>query len=156
MTNIRFSRGDVVRFEKFYSKTDGCWEWTGGTACGYGNFSIKSKSIRAHRFSYAAYKGKLKDGMVVMHECDNCVCVNPAHLRQATQSENILDCSSKGRHDDRRGSKNTNSKLTEADVVEIRILNAEGKSQKEIAGLFNVCKGSISCILLSKTWNHVQ
>ena len=38
------------------------------------------------------------EGMVVMHTCDNPGCFNPNHLRIGTQSENIRDSVTKGRH----------------------------------------------------------
>jgi hypothetical protein len=38
---------------------------------------------------------------VVMHLCDNPPCVNPHHLRVASQSENMIDHHQKGRHNRR-------------------------------------------------------
>lgn len=35
--------------------------------------------------------------MVIMHSCDNPKCVNPAHLSQATNSDNIKDMHRKDR-----------------------------------------------------------
>jgi len=40
----------------------------------------------------------LTEGPVVMHHCDNPSCVNPAHLKITTQSENMQDCADKGRN----------------------------------------------------------
>lgn len=38
-----------------------------------------------------------KGGQVVMHSCDNPACCNPRHLSVGSQSENMQDCSYKGR-----------------------------------------------------------
>lgn len=78
----------------------GCWIWTGGMKDDrYGSFYIAGQCVRAHRFSVEYFHGiKIPDGHVIIHECDNTLCVNPNHLRSGTQSENILDCVSKGRH----------------------------------------------------------
>jgi hypothetical protein len=35
---------------------------------------------------------------VICHRCDNPVCVNPDHLFDGSQLENLLDCVRKGRH----------------------------------------------------------
>lgn len=81
---------------------DECWPWT-GTVMGRGYGSLRPKKgencIGAHRFSWALHNGRWqKKGLVIMHSCDNPLCVNPSHLSEATQSENIQDCVQKGRH----------------------------------------------------------
>lgn len=42
--------------------------------------------------------GEIGSGSVVMHLCDNTECVNPSHLRLATQIENIADRDAKKRN----------------------------------------------------------
>ncbi len=75
-----------------------CWEWQGGiNGDGYGN-SYNGEGVEAaHRISYRIHNGKIPYGMVIMHKCDNPSCVNPNHLKLGTQSENMQDCSIKGR-----------------------------------------------------------
>jgi len=52
-----------------------------------------------HRMAYEAhYAEPIPEGMVVMHTCDNPGCFNPNHLVIGTQSDNVQDCMSKGRH----------------------------------------------------------
>lgn len=71
-------------------QTDGCWLWTGargGTqAYPYGVYLRTT----AHRVAYEHFVGPLEDGKIVHHECFTTLCVNPAHLRQITQRENLL------------------------------------------------------------------
>ena len=76
-----------------------CWTWTAGRfKRGYGAFAYDGKQPGyAHRFSYELHYGPIPDGMVVMHTCDNRQCVNPRHLRLASQGDNIRDSVAKDR-----------------------------------------------------------
>lgn len=68
-------------------KTDHCWIWTGRLAA-RGGYGVFLKATRAHRFSYEIHHGPIPPGMLVDHTCHNHACVNPAHLRIATQKQN--------------------------------------------------------------------
>ena len=50
-----------------------------------------------HRVAYEIYKGSIPEGKNVCHSCDNPSCCNPKHLFIATQKENLLDMTIKGR-----------------------------------------------------------
>lgn len=80
-----------------------CWEWSGARSRGYGQIgvprSIPTKMLLAHRVSYELHHGiSVPSNMVVMHTCDNPPCVNPAHLKIGTRSDNQIDSSNKKRH----------------------------------------------------------
>jgi HNH endonuclease len=90
--------------ERFWGKVekhreDECWNWLG--ACfksGYGAFGVRaSVTPRAHKMAYELTVGKVPDGMVLLHTCDNTKCCNPKHLVCGTQKDNIHDCIAKGR-----------------------------------------------------------
>jgi len=68
-----------------------CWIWQGATTeKGYGRFCVgHGKTMLAHRASYAHYIGKLVYGYIVDHECSNKGCVNPDHLTQVGNVENL-------------------------------------------------------------------
>lgn len=95
-TNIfeRLSRYQVVK--------DGCWAWMGAKdSHGYGvlssRFGAGHSPEKAHRVSYEKVNGKIKEGLVIRHKCDNPECTNPDHLEVGTQKDNMVDCSRRGR-----------------------------------------------------------
>lgn len=154
-----------------------CWEWSGTrNNSGYGMFFfaptnvIRSRSFipcGAHRLSWILANGRsIDDGLFVCHRCDNRPCINPAHLFLGTALDNVRDAISKGRMPtagvDRnysymaRGEASGKSKLTEAQVREIRRLRAEeGLTRVELAARFGVSRTPIADILAGRTWRHV-
>ncbi len=51
----------------------------------------------AHRCSFIEFKGKIPEGLLVCHSCDNRACINPDHLWVGSQKENAIDSVKKGR-----------------------------------------------------------
>ena len=150
------------RFFRFIDKTDNCWIWTGKSINqkGYGQIQIGGKGSRhklAHRLSYEIHFGDIAPGLVVMHKCDNPSCVNPEHLETGTQSKNIKDAIDRGRKiskpPHRFGESHGASKLTELNVMEIRVSLAE---TKELAIKFGISKSSIERVRNRKTWSHIK
>lgn len=67
-----------------------CWVWTGAKSNrGYGAIQYQGADVPAHRVSMILH-GHDADWtrFVVDHRCKNIACVNPAHLRICTQTEN--------------------------------------------------------------------
>jgi len=86
------------RFWNKVDKTDSCWLWTGAkSSSGYGHLNINKKTIKAHRFSYEMHFGKFDLNKIILHSCDNPLCVNPAHLSLGTKKDNGADMASKNR-----------------------------------------------------------
>jgi len=81
----------LLRFNsKIQLKENGCHEWIAGKdRDGYGQFFLNKKTVKAHRFSYELYKGKIKNGLQIDHLCRNRGCVNPKHLEEVTCKENV-------------------------------------------------------------------
>lgn len=80
--------------ERFLSKvkrTEGCWLWIGSTNFGgYGTYYVSGRAVRAHRFSYELFVGKIPDGLELDHLCRYKSCVNPKHLEPVTHQENVI------------------------------------------------------------------
>lgn len=148
------------KIEKNIVKSEtGCWEWVGtkrGESAGvyYGGTSIGGKSILAHRASYELYVGKIPDGMLVCHKCDNPKCVNPEHLFLGTHFDNARDMSIKNRGTN--GEKSNNSKLTNTKAVEIVFAaSMKNMKQKDIASVFGISEKTVNKIFNRKSWKHI-
>lgn len=76
----------------------GCWLWDGSTNnIGYGQARLLGKNMLVHRLAYMEKVGYMPWGKVVCHKCDVPLCINPSHLFEATQKENLKDMIKKGR-----------------------------------------------------------
>lgn len=133
----------------------GCWEWTGASiGKGYGQFQVRPhKCKNAHRWAWRLYKGDLPDAENVLHKCDNPKCVNHEHLFLGSKRVNALDMKSKGRH--LFGERNSQSKLTEEQVLEIHELRRKGMSTRALAERFKISTATIPKILRGDKWEHV-
>ena len=148
------------RRNEFYTKIKidekGCHNWIGQLdASGYGEIRIKSKGVRAHRFSWEMHRGEIPNGLWVLHHCDNRRCVNCDHLYLGTPKDNVRDMVERRRMNHssvKKGSKSNLSKLTEEKVTEIRKMRSEGHKYQTIADKFNVGIGCISHIITGRNW----
>ena len=77
----------------------GCREWQGTVtkSTGYGEIKVNGRKITAHRATWIAHHGEIPTGLVVMHSCDNRLCVNLKHLSVGTRRDNMIDMGRKGR-----------------------------------------------------------
>ena len=148
-----------VRFHSKYSPepNTGCWIWTGSDNYRYGLIASNGRQMKAHRVSYELHHGSIPAGMVVMHQCDNPLCVNPAHLKLGTQLDNIKDRDRKGRQVPSRptGQLNGMSKLSVSAVQSIKSLAEAGSLHSDLAVLFGVSRTCVSFISSGKRWAHV-
>lgn len=88
-----------INFWSSVTITRKCWLWNDSldNKNGYGVMynPILRKTELAHRSSYRLFKGHISPGLVIHHTCYERRCVNPAHLAQITNKENVLDVGSK-------------------------------------------------------------
>jgi HNH endonuclease len=87
----RFGVAEASMEQRLAALTDksagpnGCWIWLGGCGVpGYGRFNNRSP----HRLAYEYEYGKIPAGLVIDHICHTGLCINPKHLRAATQKQN--------------------------------------------------------------------
>ena len=144
-----------VRFAAHVLKREGCWGWKGYREGRRPRmWTSPTTYIAAARYSYEAHKGPVPEGLWVLHTCDNGECTNPEHLYAGTQRDNEDDKVRRGRAC--RGAKNTNTKLTEQQVREIRGMCAAGRAHKAVATEFGVSQGAIYAIATRANWKWLQ
>lgn len=138
----------IDRFNSKVKPKGSCLEWQASRfSSGYGQFFANGKNHRAHRWLYEHVNGKLSDGLVVRHTCDNPACVNIENLEVGTQQDNINDKVRRGRQ--LRGENHGRALLTREDVERIRESN---ETHRELAKRFSVSEGCINNIKLRRTW----
>lgn len=152
----RKSRPNEKKIEFLITEKD-CWVCT--SHCknkeGYPYYKFNGKVGRMHRYMYEKYKGKIPEGYIVRHACDNPSCINPDHLLLGTHKDNKQDSINRKRH--AKGTSVHSAKLTEKDVKEIRKLlkNKYYGYMQNICKKFNVSSDCIYNIKNNKSWKHI-
>lgn len=168
-----FTANDMARFWIKVDRRgpDECWPWIAGFYKeGYGKFGSGGRTLASNRVAYFLAKRIDPSPLFVCHSCDNRYCCNPDHLFVGSTTDNMRDCKAKGRNatGDRHGSKTMPenrprgvlsglSKLTDAQVIEIRELYASGRgfTQDDLAMWFDIGQSHISLIVLRRIWTHL-
>jgi len=114
---------------------------------------VYHKHLLVHRVSYEWARGAIPEGVLVLHSCDNRLCVNPQHLRLGTHQDNMDDMVRAGRQRSERGAAHAQAKLTPEAVSEIRDRYAEGGvTQKVLAEEYGISSTHIGRILRLERW----
>lgn len=150
-----------------------CWVWTGKTnQFGYGIAWRDKREVRAHRLAYEIQVGKFDLTLCVLHKCDNPACVRATHLFIGTKLDNAQDALKKGRltaqtetlrrlwrerwRKTHCGENHPLSKLTEADVLEMRRLYRPGVfGTTRLARKFGICQQTAHEIVTYQIWKHL-
>jgi hypothetical protein len=126
-----------------------CWQWTAAKITGYGVIKVGGKNKAAHRLMYEMKVGRIPDGKLVLHKCDNHSCVRPSHLFVGTHLDNMTDMEIKGRSVRLQGEQSGSAKLTLAQAR--KIYHAHG-TQESIGIKFGVSQSAVSLIKSKKRW----
>lgn len=145
-----------IRMEKYLQWNNNCLEWIGPkSSCGYGLINYKRNRYLAHRAIWIMKNGEIPYKFEICHKCDNPSCCNLDHLFLGTHDDNMKDMVSKKRLKGKKGEANTQSKLTEDEVKEIRKMKLEGWYGTTLAKKFNVTHALIYSICNKKSWKHI-
>lgn len=133
-----------------------CVPFDGAISHGYGVLRHEGRIVRAHRLSFCQANGmRLADiaGLQVRHRCDNPECINPAHLELGTHTDNMRDMAERGRNRQPKGEGNGRSKLTTAQVAEIRAMQSAGGSARGIALRMGLNPSTVWRACKGRTWS---
>ena len=129
-----------------------CWNWNNPNhAAGYGAFHIGGE-VSSHRASFVIHFGGITEGLLICHSCDNPRCVNPLHLFQGSQLENMRDMIRKGRKIYVVGEANPVAKLTNEQAREIFLATGP---QWTIAEKYGISRRGVGKIKQGLIWKHV-
>lgn len=144
---------------EFYSakpNAKGCRFWTGSlTDSGYAQLHWKGRPRKVHRLVLEQILGRpIKESMAALHTCDQPACVEPSHLWEGTQFENVKDMIVKGRNSLERpkGTDHGMARLTEKQVYAIR---ASKKTLVTIANKYGISHQHAQAIRSRKIWKHL-
>lgn len=139
---------------------DECHLFTGAkNRFGYGQVKDKGKGFMVHRWVWEQTNGPIPAGLCILHSCDTPACANIKHLRLGSHDDNMQDKKDRGRGKGiNKGflHPRPNAKVTEQDVIAIKVGLASGKKQIDMAKRFGVSRNLISEIYLEKTWQHLN
>lgn len=110
--------------EAIRNPRDECMLWPLAVdALGYGVVhDPETRAQRAHRaVCIRAHGPPLAPGMHARHRCDNPRCYNPRHLEWGSAGDNIADSLKRGRR--KTGENHPNAKLSNQDIIDIRLSN---------------------------------
>lgn len=152
--------------DRFWNKVEksspnGCWEWRANkNNKGYGLFRPGGTAPKrlAHRLAFEDASGRpIPDGLHILHSCDNPACVNPAHLRAGTRSENMQDMDKRGRRvpNGLRGETVATSKLKNEQVIALRRDYVAGVALDVIADRYGISEFSIADFINGRSWKHL-
>lgn len=100
-----------------------------------------------HRYVYEKLNGKIANGNVIMHICDNPRCIRPDHLKEGSQLENMRDAANKNRI--ARGVRCGNVKIDEGIAAKIR---EEGGSTRKVGEKYGISGTVVSKIRRGILW----
>lgn len=114
----------------------------------------KHHDKRIHRIVAESFIPNVENKKQVNHIDTNKANNRVDNLEWNTDQENKNHCR-KTILKDYKGSKHVLSKITEQDVIEIRMLYSMGVPQVKIAPVYGITQSQVSYIVLRKQWTHI-
>ena len=165
-------RVSMTPVDRFWSKvnkdgptqphmTTPCWVWTGAVLqqSGYGEVKWTGRIQRVHRVSWCLTGKILPVGALVLHHCDNRVCVRPEHLYIGTHKDNYSDMVTRGRWHALVGTAAPHAKLDETAVREIRrkyTKHSRTAGSGALAQEYGVERSTVLLLIKGCTWRSVK
>jgi hypothetical protein len=138
---------DLSEFSQQEPNT-GCWLWARyANSFNQGLLQFRGRLRLASRVAYFLANGNWPD--VVMHKCDQPLCVNPRHLVGGTQADNMRDASTKKRmqhgaeHWTHRTPEKIRMRVDPVRLGRVCSLLSGGRSQRSIARELGVSHATI-------------
>ena len=149
---------------RFWSKVDRrrkdeCWPWKAyRSPSGHGKFQLGgrgARTITASRFLWELTHGPVRRGLEVIHCCPNGWCMNPSHLFVGTPADRGAELFRQGRTC--AGERHPNSRLTAAQVAEIRaLLSASPRpTLVDVARKYGIAKEHVGAIWKFRLWTRI-
>ncbi len=113
----------------------------------------KCPSYYVHLLVAKAFLGSRPKGHEANHKDGIKRHNNATNLEWVTPAENSAHAARMGLV--ARGERNHLSKLTVAQVIEMRRLHALGKTHRELGRIFETSRSNVSFIVRRETWKHV-
>lgn len=127
----------------------GCREFVGCLSdTGYGVINMYDITVKAPRLAWSIFYGvPVRGDRYIRHRCDNPICIEPKHLTDGTQADNIRDIL------ERKGHPRATAKITEEQAIEIR---SDPRKQFEIAEDYGITRTAVWSIKNGRTWSHLN
>lgn len=124
----------------------GCWEHRGRatSGMGYRQIRVAPHSVLAHVAAWWAWYGRWPTG-VLMHQCDNPACCNPAHLIEGTHAQNMQERNDRGR--------TAHGERTDVDLIRLR--HSWGWTESELARTHGLSPSAAGKIARGDAYAHV-
>lgn len=147
-------RNRLTVAQRFANKTErhpcGCLLWIGSTRGRYGRMMVDGTVRSAHHIAWFLEHGTWPT--FLRHDCDTPLCAEVKHLTPSDSADNMADRDVKGRQ--AAGDRHGRSRLTAADVFDIRWASGLGASRASLAAAYGIDWTSMDLAVRGVTWRH--
>ena len=116
----------------------------------------KQATRRIHRLIALAFIGPRPRLLQCHHLNGNKTDNRARNMGYVTCKENLRHASETGLLKPRLGEANSNAKLTDGAVADIRQCAASGQSLRSLAREYGVCKSTVRRVIQRETWLHIR